>query len=133
MENKSHARYYQKLLHRCMVLKPKLTVLSTESITSFILRVCARSTIYHTHTHVIDSTAAAMCSHRNTQPQLSFFYARTYTQTTWVLDVSPGVGRTPGEPEESRSTKAQYTCRPYRCTQYICLYICWAAGFDDLR
>ena len=37
-------------------------------------------------------------------------YARTYTQTTWVLDVSPGVGRTPGEPEESRSTKAQYTC-----------------------
>jgi len=42
------------------------------------------------------------------------------------------VGRTPGEPEEPRSTKAQYTCRPYRCTKYICLYICWAAGFDDL-
>ena len=59
-------------------------------------------------------------------------YARTHTQTTWVLDVSPGVGRTPGELEKSRSTKAQYTCRPYRCTQYICLYICWAAGFDDL-
>ena len=39
-------------------------------------------------------------------------YVRTHTQTTWVLDVSPGVGRTPGEPEESRSTKAQYTCRP---------------------
>jgi len=36
-----------------------------------------------------------------------------------VLDVSPGVGRTPGEPEEPRSTKAQYTCRPYRCTKYI--------------
>ena len=35
------------------------------------LRVCARSTIYHTHTHVIDRTAAAMCSHmlacRNTR------------------------------------------------------------------
>jgi len=46
-------------------------------------------------------------------------YARTYTQTTWVLDVSPGVGQTPGEPEESRLTKAQYTCRPYRCTKYI--------------
>jgi len=59
-------------------------------------------------------------------------YARTHTQTTWVLDVSPGVGRTPGGPEEPRSTKAQYTCRPYRCTQYICLYICWAAGFDGL-
>ena len=61
-------------------------------------------------------------------------YARTHTQTTGVLDVSPGVGRTPGEPEESRSTKAQYTCRPYRpgCTQYICLYICCAAGFDGL-
>ena len=43
-------------------------------------------------------------------------YARTHTQTKWVLDVSPGVGRTPGEPEESRSTKVQYTCRPYRCT-----------------
>jgi len=50
-------------------------------------------------------------------------YARTHTQTTWVLDVSPGVGWTPGESEEPRSTKAQYTCRPYRCTRYICLYI----------
>ena len=59
-------------------------------------------------------------------------YTRAHTQTTWVLDVSPGVGRTPGESEESGSTKAQYTCRPYRCTQYICLYICCAAGFDDL-
>jgi len=59
-------------------------------------------------------------------------YARTYTQTTWVLDVSPGVGWTPEGPEESRLTKAQYTCRPYMCTQYICLYICCAAGFDDL-
>jgi len=56
-------------------------------------------------------------------------YACTGTQTTWVLDVSPGVGQTPGEPEESRSTKAQYACRPYRCTQYICLYICCTAGF----
>jgi len=44
-------------------------------------------------------------------------YARTRTQTTWVLDVSPGVGRTLGKPEESRSTKAQYTCRQYRCRQ----------------
>jgi len=59
-------------------------------------------------------------------------YGRTHTQTTWVLDVSPGVGRTPGEPEESRSTKAHYTCEPYRCTQYIWQYICSAAGFDDL-
>jgi len=58
--------------------------------------------------------------------------ARTHTQTTWVLDVSPGVARTPGELAESRSTKAQYTCRPYMCTKYIYLYICWAAGFDDL-
>jgi len=56
-------------------------------------------------------------------------YARTHIQTTWVLDVSPGVGRTSGEPEEAKSTKAQYTYRPYRCTKYICLYICWAAGF----
>jgi len=43
-------------------------------------------------------------------------YARIYTQTTWVLDVSPSVGRTLAEPEESISTKAQYTCTPYRCT-----------------
>jgi len=49
-------------------------------------------------------------------------YACTHTQTTWVIDVSPGVGRKPGEPEEPRSTKAQYTFRPYRCTKYICLY-----------
>jgi len=59
-------------------------------------------------------------------------YAPTHTQTIRVLDVSPGVGRTPGEPEEPRLTKAQYTCRPCRCTKCICLYICWAAGFDDL-
>ena len=39
---------------------------------------------------------------------------------------------TPGGPEESTSTKAQYTCRLYRCTKYICLYICGAAGLDDL-
>jgi len=126
--------------------------------------------------------------------------ACTHTQTALVLDVSPGVGRTPGEPEEFRSTKAQYTprptatkpgaqyvhsmavdaeyvpaaqlrhalaavselaccpasqgtqtdgwiaplwaeavpvaqathVRPYMCTQYICLYMCWAVGFDDL-
>ena len=58
--------------------------------------------------------------------------ARTHTQTTWVLDVSPGVARTPRELAESRSTKAQYTCRPYMYTQYICLYICCAAGFVDL-
>ena len=31
-------------------------------------------------------------------------YARTHTQATWVLDVSPGVGWTPGEPKESRSS-----------------------------
>jgi len=59
-------------------------------------------------------------------------YARTQTQTPWVLDVSPGVGGTPGEPEESRSTTTQYTCRPYVCTKYIYLYICWVVGFDDL-
>jgi len=61
-----------------------------------------------------------------------FVYTRTHTQTTWILDVSPGVGQTPGEPEESRSTKVQYTCRQYMCTKYICLHICWAAEFDDL-
>ena len=57
---------------------------------------------------------------------------RAYTHTNYLGTVSPGVGRTPGGPEESRSTKAQYTCRPYKCTQYICLYICCTAGFDDL-
>jgi len=58
--------------------------------------------------------------------------ARTHTQTTLVLDVSPGVGRTPEAPEESRSTKSRYTCRLYMCTKYMCLYICWTADFDDL-
>ena len=24
------------------------------------------------------------------------------------------------------------TIGPYRCTEYICLYVCCAAGFDDL-
>ena len=49
-------------------------------------------------------------------------YMHTHTPAAQMgySDVSPGVGRTPGEPEESRSTKAQYKCRPYRCTQHIC-------------
>ena len=52
-------------------------------------------------------------------------YTHVHTQTAWVLDVSPVVGRTNGEPEESRLGKAQYTCTPYRCTNYIqCLGIC---------
>ena len=59
-------------------------------------------------------------------------YARTHTQTTWVLDVSPGVAWTPGAQKESRLTNAQYTCRLYMGTQYICLRICWATGFDHL-
>jgi len=42
------------------------------------------------------------------------------------------VGWTPGEPQEPRSTKAHYTCRPYRCTQYICLYIYCGAVLNDL-
>jgi len=33
--------------------------------------------------------------------------ARTHTQTTWVLDVSPGVGRTPAEPEEPSFEKSR--------------------------
>jgi len=50
----------------------------------------------------------------------------------YLVPLSPSLGRTPGELEESRLNKAQYTCRPYRCTKNICLDICWAAGFDDL-
>jgi len=37
-------------------------------------------------------------------------YARTHTPITPVLDVSAGVDRTLGEPERSRSTKAQHKC-----------------------
>ena len=45
-----------------------------------------------------------------------FLYTRVHThKLLGYLVVSPGVGRTPGEQEESRSTKAQYTCRLYRC------------------
>jgi len=61
-------------------------------------------------------------------------YAHTHTHCTDGVFGYESRSRdeTPGEPKQSRSTKAQYTCRPYRCTKYICLYICWAAGFDDL-
>jgi len=34
---------------------------------------------------------------------------------------------TPREPEDSRSTKALYKCRPYICTKYIYFNICRAA------
>jgi len=61
-------------------------------------------------------------------------YAHTHSHCEGgVLGCEPrSRDETPGEPEEFRSTKAQYTRRPYRCTKYICPYICWAACFDDL-
>ena len=61
-------------------------------------------------------------------------YTHTRTHCTdGVLGCEPrGRDATPGGPEESRSTEAQYTCRLYKCTKYICLLVCWAAGFDDL-
>jgi len=37
VKKKSHARYYQKLLHRYLVFKPKLTVLSTR-VSDFLHR-----------------------------------------------------------------------------------------------
>jgi len=50
-------------------------------------------------------------------------YARTHTQTTWVLDVSLGVGRTPGEPEDSRSTKASiHVDRIGVHSRFVCIY-----------
>ena len=42
-------------------------------------------------------------------------YARTHTQTTWVLDVSPGVGRIPAEPEDTHPA-----WRPKKKVIYIC-------------
>ena len=58
-------------------------------------------------------------------------YARTHTQNTWALDVSPGMdGHLESQKNPDRLKRG--TFRPYRCTQYICLYVCWAAGFDDL-
>jgi len=52
---------------------------------------------------------------------------------SWLALVSGVGGYVSAEVEIGvLSCKAQYTCRPYRCTQYICLYICWVAGFDDL-
>ena len=65
-------------------------------------------------------------------PREKHLSVRVSWNCVWVLDVSPSVGRTPGEPEESKSTQEHYIWRPYRCTQYICLHICCSAGFDDL-
>ena len=39
MKTKSHARYYQNLLHRYLVFKPKLTVLSTRDSDFLHLRI----------------------------------------------------------------------------------------------
>ena len=51
------------------------------------------------------------------------------------LDVSTGVERTPGELENSRSTKALYTCRVivdlHMCTKYV-IYIYAGMRHDDL-
>jgi len=42
------------------------------------------------------------------------------------------VGRTPGEPENPDRLKRIIHVDRIGITQYICLYICCAAGFDDL-
>ena len=56
-----------------------------------------------------------------------YTHAHTHTHTDGVLGCEPrSRDETPGEPAEFRSTKAQYTCRLYRCTKSICLYVCWA-------
>ena len=45
-EKKSHARYYQNLLHRYLVFKPKLTVLSTRD-SDFLHRSCHCAAVLH--------------------------------------------------------------------------------------
>jgi len=52
-------------------------------------------------------------------------YTHTHTHTAcWVLNVSARVGRTPGELEESRSTKVLYTCRPvYVYKVHVSIYM----------
>ena len=61
---------------------------------------------------------------------------RSYTHTNYLGTWCEPRCRTDtwraSEPEQSRSTKSQHTCRLYRCTKYICQYVCWVAGFDDL-
>jgi len=60
-------------------------------------------------------------------------YTRVHThKLLGYLMSAKGVRRTPGAPEESRSTRAQYIRRPYNSAKYICLYIYWATGFADL-
>ena len=49
-------------------------------------------------------------------------YARTHTQTIWVLDVSPGVGRTPGGPEESRSKRSIHVDRIGVHSTFVYIY-----------
>jgi len=36
------------------------------------------------------------------------------------------------ESRKNRWTNARYICRLYMCTKSNCVYVCWAAGFDDL-
>jgi len=45
MEKKSHARYYQNLLHRYLGFKPKLTVLSTRD-SDFLYHIYTRVYVY---------------------------------------------------------------------------------------
>jgi len=62
-----------------------------------------------------ESVCGCMCVNTHTHPQY----------TDGVLGFEPrSRNETPGEMESSRSTKVQYICRPYRCTKYICLYMC---------
>jgi len=129
--------YYMRVYHRCFLTIACVCVGKIGSGACFSLVMVSAC-------YWLGRLCFGMCRDRGFVLYISLFlrvlgwcvcvlvYASTHTQTTWVLDVSPGVGRTPGLPEESGSTKAHYTCSLYRCTQYIYLYICCTAGFDDL-
>jgi len=102
------------------------------TVTSFCFPSACTISGVSSVSRVCSSVILAGCTTLRVVGGCVLVYARAHTQATLVLNVSPGVRLTPGELEESSSTKAQYKCRPYTCAQYICVFICWAAGFDDL-
>jgi len=57
-------------------------------------------------------------------------YARVHTQTTWVLDVSPGVGRKSQKNPDRLKRSIHVDCIGVHST--FVHFFCCAAGFDDL-
>jgi len=89
MKKKSHARYYQNLLHRYLVFKPKLTVLSTRD--SDFLYPTHRQTTSHRSPHdtTLPPPTQPHPTYSSRHPPLAPFTSQSHTPCKRTFQCAP--------------------------------------------